>query len=330
MKNKREIGFTTTIPVEVLLAADLTPVDLNNIFIEDPEAHRRIEEAEVRGFPRNTCGWIKGIYAAARDRGLSEVVAVTQGDCSNTHALMEVFEDEGVRIFPFAYPYDRDRDLLGHQIEKMIDHFGTTFDGARKVQQSLAPLRRKLQDMDTETWQGNRVSGQENHFYQVCASDFRGNPETFEQEIDHFLGEMEKREPFPRGPRIAFVGVPPIIQGLYEFIEAQGARVVYNEVQRQFAMPYDTDDLVEQYARYTYPYSVTGRIDDIKTEIARRQITGVIHYAQAFCFRQIEDILFRKHLKVPVLTLEGDKPGILDQRTRIRIEAFLEMLHPVG
>jgi len=31
-------------------------------------------------------------------------------------------------------------------------------------------------------------------------------------------------------------------------------------------------------------------------------------------------------LKVPVLTIEGDRPGNLDQRTRLRIEAFIDML----
>ncbi len=30
------VGLTTTIPVEVVLAAGLTPVDLNNLFIADP------------------------------------------------------------------------------------------------------------------------------------------------------------------------------------------------------------------------------------------------------------------------------------------------------
>ena len=30
------VGFTTTIPVEVVLAAGLIPVDLNNLFIADP------------------------------------------------------------------------------------------------------------------------------------------------------------------------------------------------------------------------------------------------------------------------------------------------------
>ena len=33
-----KVGFTTTIPVEVVLAANLQPVDLNNLFIADPGA----------------------------------------------------------------------------------------------------------------------------------------------------------------------------------------------------------------------------------------------------------------------------------------------------
>lgn len=323
---QKKVGFTTSIPVEVLLAAGRIPVDLNNIFIEDPEAGLRVEEAETRGFPRNTCGWIKGIYAAARARHLSEIVAVTQGDCSNTHALMEVFEEEGVGIFPFAFPYDRDYDLLRLQIQKMIEHFGTAWEDVHKVKVDLDRVRAKIRVIDRETWEGNRVTGQENHIYQVCSSDFRGEPLAYEQDLDRFLLEIHERRPLPDGPRIGFIGVPPITRGIYDFIEEAGARVVFNEVQRQFAMPYDTVDLVEQYLRYTYPYSVFHRIEDVISQIRLRGIQGVIHYVQAFCFRQIEDILFRKKLNVPVLTLEGDKPGPLDQRTRVRIEAFLEML----
>ena len=58
------VGFTTTIPVEVVLAAGLTPVDLNNLFIADPGARALAAEAEASGFPRTICTWIKGIYAA--------------------------------------------------------------------------------------------------------------------------------------------------------------------------------------------------------------------------------------------------------------------------
>ncbi len=324
--SRDRVGFTTSIPVEVLIAADRVPIDLNNIFIEDAEAIRRVEEAEVRGFPRNTCGWIKGIYSAVRTGRIREVIAVTQGDCSNTHALMEVFEEEGVKIFPFAYPYHRDRELLRLQIEKMIDHFGTTWEKVEEVRKNLDRIRRKIRRIDSETWEGNRVTGLENHYYQVCASDFRGDPECYEHDLDSLLEEVRERSPFSEGPRLGFIGVPPILQGVYEFIEEMGGRVVFNEVQRQFSMPYPGNDIVDQYLRYTYPYSVFGRIEDIRSEIERRNIQGIIHYVQAFCFRQIEDMLFRKRLSVPLLTLEGDRPGSLDQRTRIRIEAFLEML----
>ena len=52
----------------------------------------------------------------------------------------------------------------------------------------------------------------------------------------------------------------------------------------------------------------------------------MIHYTQTFCYRQIYDILLRKNLPVPILTLEGDRPGPLDSRTSLRIETFIQML----
>jgi len=57
-----------------------------------------------------------------------------------------------------------------------------------------------------------------------------------------------------------------------------------------------------------------------------RELDGIIHYTQSFCFRGIEDIVIRKELNIPVLTLEGDRPGNLDARTRLRLEAFIDML----
>jgi len=37
-------------------------------------------------------------------------------------------------------------------------------------------------------------------------------------------------------------------------------------------------------------------------------------------------MIIRKKLPLPILTLEGDKPGPLDERTKIRLEGFVEML----
>lgn len=91
-------------------------------------------------------------------------------------------------------------------------------------------------------------------------------------------------------------------------------------------MPNSTEDLVEQYRMYTYPYGVFERLEDIKTQIEKRNIDGVIHYVQSFCYRQIEDMIFREKLNLPFLTIEGDKPGKIDARTKLRIDSFVEML----
>ncbi len=320
------IGFTTTIPLEIPLAAGRRPVDLNNIFITDPDPQSFIEEAEIAGFPRNICGWIKGIYGVTLRQNIPEIIAVTEGDCSNTQALMEVLSLAGVKTIPFSYPYDRAEQSIKLELEKLCRHFGTTIAAAEDVRQRLNVTRLKVQEIDRLTWQENRVTGSENHYFQVCTSDMNGAVDAFEAEIDAFLETARSREPLREDLRLAYIGVPPIFSDIYSVLEELDGRVVFNETQRQFSMPNNSPDLVSQYRDYTYPYDIFTRIADIEKEVARRQVDGIIHYVQSFCFRQIEDMIVRQKLKVPVLTLEGDRPGPMDARTRIRIEGFLEMI----
>jgi benzoyl-CoA reductase/2-hydroxyglutaryl-CoA dehydratase subunit BcrC/BadD/HgdB len=333
-----KIGLTTTVPVEVIYAAGDTPVDLNNIFITSPEAMRRVEEAELAGYPRNVCGWIKGLYTTAlHNPDIQRIVAVTQGDCSNTHALMETWEVEGIEIIPFAFPYDRDPDILRLQMDKLIETLGTTWEDVNLQKKRLDQIRALAWEIDRLTWEENRVSGFENHLYLVSCSDFNGDPDGFTREMEGFIQTAREREPLServcsrsrvkgREIRLGFIGVPPIFPELYEFLEEHGARVVFNEVQRQFAMPFETDDVVEQYRLYTYPYKVFQRIEDIAREAERRQLDGIIHYTQSFCYRQIEDLIIRKKLDYPILTLEGENPTGLDARSKMRVESFLSML----
>lgn len=321
-----KIAITTTVPVEIILAAGYVPVDLNNIFITDQEAMRLVEAAEEAGYPRNLCGWIKGLYSVALEGNFEQVIAVTQGDCSNTHALMETYELAGVETIPFAYPFDRDYDLLRLQMDKLINRLGTDWAAVYRVKKRLSAIRQKVAKLDELTWQDNLVSGFHNHLYQVSCSDFNGSPNEFETDVDCFLKEAKQAAERTEDVRLAYIGVPPIFTDLYGYIEQQGARVVFNEVQRQFAMPFEVEDIVEQYRLYTYPYGVFGRIRDIRTELERRNIDGIVHYVQSFCYRQIEDMIFREKLDIPVLTIEGDKPGKLDARTKLRIDSFLEML----
>jgi benzoyl-CoA reductase/2-hydroxyglutaryl-CoA dehydratase subunit BcrC/BadD/HgdB len=322
----REIGLTTTVPIEIIYAAGCIPLDLNNLFITSPSSEKLILEAERMGFPRNTCSWIKGIWGVVKERGIKEIVAVTQGDCSNTHALIEILQFQGVKVFPFAYPFDRSRELLYAQMEQMRRYFQVSWEDIKRKKEELDEIRALAHEIDRLCYEDNLVSGYEDHLYLVSTSDMKGDPQAFRREMEEFIKKAKTRKPFREDLRLGYVGVPPIFTDLYQKIEALGGRVVYNELQRQFSMPFRTDDIVEQYLLYTYPYSFFYRLEDIKREVKRREIHALIHYVQSFCFRQMQDIILRKELKTPILTLEGDRPGPLDVRTELRLEAFMESL----
>jgi benzoyl-CoA reductase/2-hydroxyglutaryl-CoA dehydratase subunit BcrC/BadD/HgdB len=199
---------------------------------------------------------------------------------------------------------------------------------SEKVRKSLEPCRETLREIDRLTWQENRASGFENHYWLVSSSDFNQDIDKFCADVNRLAFEYRSHPPFPGEElRLAFIGVPPVFaKELYPYLEQNGARVVYNEIQRQFAMLNPVKSLAEQYSLYTYPYSIQGRIDDIKIEVERRQIDGIIHYVQAFCHRGIGDIVLRSNLDLPILTLEGNTDFKLTQHVKTRLEAFTDML----
>lgn len=320
------VGLTSTVPVEIVLAAGCKPLDLNNLFITSRAPEKFIQQAEQAGFAHNICAWIKGIYTTVLEHHIPCVIAVTGGDCSNTTALAEVLEKRGVQVIPFEFPLDRDRELLRRQMEKLSRALGAPWGEVERVRTRLRTIRRKLQKLDRLTYEENRVSGFENHLFLVTSSDFNSDPQTYEKDLDEFLREAAARPRREGTIRLGYLGVPPIFSDLYEFVESVGGSIVFNEVQRQFSMPRLEGDIVDQYLTYTYPYGIRGRLEDIREAIEERRLDGVIHYTQTFCFRQIYDILLRESLPVPVLTIEGDKPGKVDSRTAIRLETFVEML----
>jgi len=323
-----KIGFTTTIPVEIILAAGATPLDLNNIFVTHPDAARLMRRAESDGYPRSLCSWIKGIYGTVMELApVDKLIIVTEGDCSNTTSMLETFQIAGsLPILTFNFPHSRDRARLESEMRRLALDLGTTLEAAERVRLELLPLRKKLRLLDEMTWNAGKVTGAENHLWLVSSSDFCGDPVSFEKKLDEFLKEAEKRPSSESRVRLAFAGVPPIFSDLYQYLALQGAEVMLNEMQRQFSMPYDSPSLVDQYLSYTYPYDVFFRLRDLEMEMEKRRIHGLIHYVQSFCHRGIEDLVLRSKISVPVLTLEGDAPGPLDARTRLRIDTFVEMI----
>jgi benzoyl-CoA reductase/2-hydroxyglutaryl-CoA dehydratase subunit BcrC/BadD/HgdB len=324
--DERIVGITSTIPIEVLFAAGRAPLDLNNVFItsDNPESYVRLAEAE--GFPANVCAWIKGIYGAIKKHQITEVVGVVGGECSSTHALFEILTTLGLTIHRFSYPYDRDPGALEGEIKKLCGDFKTSMAEAEVVKARLDAIRERTREIDELTYRDNTLSGSENHLWLIQTSDLLSDFELYERRAAEFIARAREREPFGESLRLGYVGIPPICSDIYDQVERRGARVVFNEFQRQFSMPHETKSLVEQYRRYTYPYDVFFRIDDIRREIERRRLDGLIHYVQSFCFRGIQDRLLRESMDIPILTMEFDRPGPMDAHSITRLEAFIEMM----
>jgi benzoyl-CoA reductase/2-hydroxyglutaryl-CoA dehydratase subunit BcrC/BadD/HgdB len=324
----KKIGITTTVPIEVLLAAGYSPVDLNNVLINDKSPERLVNIAERAGFPLNCCSWIKGIYGVCMDYRIENVLCVTTGDCSNTIMLMEVLRLKGLKVIPFAYPDKPDIQKMQQTLEALAEALGTSLGAAEKVRDKLEPARNLALKLDELTWKERLITGGENHLWLVSTSDFNQDQQKYEQELQELIDQCQQRPPYPREElRLGYIGVPSVYgKELYAYLEAQGARVIFNETQRQFAMPQPGNSLAEQYSNYTYPYSIHERVKDITTEISRRRLDGIIHYVQAFCHRGIGDIIFRNSLKLPILTLEGNDDFFLTNHVKTRVEAFLDML----
>lgn len=323
----KRIGFTTTIPVETILAAGHIPVDLNNIFITSDSPQAFIDKAEEDGLPRSTCSWIKGIYTAVMEKSVDEVIAVTEGDCSNTHALIELFRAEGIPVHTFAYPYGiKDKyPVMKKEIETLAKSLGTSLQEAIKIADQITPVREKLRQLDQATIEG-KINGFDNHLWLVSSTDFNSDIIQFETDLDRILAKSQKQTPISKDIRFGCIGVPPIFSNMFQFIEEKNAQVVFNEIQRQFSIPSTAKDYVQRYIDYTYPYDIFYRIQDMKKQISSRKIDGIIHYVQSFCYRQIQDVIIKRELGVPVMTIEGNDPGDVDARTKIRIESFIEML----
>ena len=129
----KKIGITTTVPIEILLAAGYQPVDLNNVFITDPNPERLVNIAERAGFPLNCCSWIKGIYGVCIDYGIDTVLCVTTGDCSNTIMLMEVLKLKGLKVIPFAYPDKPDTHQMQYALLALAEAMDSSMDAITPI-----------------------------------------------------------------------------------------------------------------------------------------------------------------------------------------------------
>ncbi len=330
MKHQKfsRVGITTTVPSEILYAAGCTPVDMNNLFITSEKYDTYIERAERDGFPKSMCAWIKGIYGAVLEHEIDTLIGVVEGDCSNTKVLLEVLKRRGVEMIPFGFSHSKNLNQMQKEIESLQSLFGVDDKAVEACRQALGRVRELGCKLDALTYESNQATGFENHLFLVSFSDFMGSPNAYQTMLEEKIDEIGKRPPMSQDVRLGYIGVPPMQGDLYDFLESQGARVVYNEVQREFMFPRWklSQNVSQQYLDYTYPYDLTTRIGEIKEQVQSRRLDAIIHYTQAFCHKAAEDIVIKSELDIPVLQIEGDRLNVLDARTRLRLEAFVDMI----
>lgn len=324
----KKIGITTTVPIEIVFCAGFVPIDLNNIFVTAENNGRYIELAEKDGFPKSMCAWIKGLYGVCMEHQINELIGVIEGDCSNSKSLIELWKEKGKKIHPFSFPYSQKKDELEKSFSDLMDQFQVDLNQVEDKRIELNQIRRLIQEIDRLTFEEEKVSGFENHLYQVSCSDFQGDPKAFAVMIERVLEEMKDRKANPKKLRLGYIGVPPMTVDLYDYVESFDARIIYNEVQREFTFPRASHaaSVIDQYLDYTYPYGNLFRLEEIKKQIKKRKLDGIIHYTQAFCHRALDDIIIKSNIDIPILHIEGDQISTLDARTKLRIEAFIDML----
>lgn len=320
------IGITTTVPIEPVFASGNVPYDLNNVFISAKNPAKYIEFAEEAGYPSTVCSWIKGLYSVAIQENMDLVVGVVRGDCSNTDSLLETLENNKIKTYPFSYPYPKNNRSLNTEIEKFMHFLKVTNSQINQILPKIELARRLAWKIDELTYMENKIHSEENHIYLVSTSDFNSDLDLYIKNAKNLIETTKERDPINHSIRLGYIGVPPIFLDIYKFLEKNMAYVVFNEVQRQFSMPYPDLNWIDRYLEYTYPYSIFDRIKDIKKEIKKRNIDGLIHYVQSFCHRQITNMVIKENIDIPILTVEGNQPINLDERTKIRLESFIDML----
>lgn len=326
-RRRGRVGFFATVPVEIVLAAQMVPQDINNLFITNSDPARLLRAADEAGVPRNLCAWTRGLYGATVANNLETIIVVPCGDCTNNVTMAELLERMGTRVIRFNYPVPGadERFHLEREMAGLAHQLGTNMEAAEAVFEELRPLRQMLRQVDVGCVGGSRLPAARARLLLLESTDFGGNPELFARRLERGLAEAE---PPVAGatPRIAVFGIPTILGNLAETLEVMGAKVVLWETERDFAMVEPTASLLEQYLNYAYPRGLEARLEKFLPLLAARGVDAVLVNAQAFCHHNLELKRVEQALSgYPTLVLESDAPAGVSARDRVRLEGFLAL-----
>jgi len=219
-----------------------------------------LERAEVRASPLDL-RLDQGHLRRGQGGRVDAVVGVMAGDCSNTQALLEICSSR-VGDHPLLLSYDRSRRPCARD--------RTPVPEGRDDARAAEPRR-----------PGSTPRGRARPRWTGCAGKRTGSPAS--RASLPGVGERLRGDPRPTDARSRPSSPRPGAarastsrfawgtsafrhhRGLYDFLESCGARVVFNETQRQFSLPYPDASLVEATCASPTP-TTCSRIADIRRE----------------------------------------------------------------
>ncbi|HID71429.1 MAG TPA: 2-hydroxyacyl-CoA dehydratase [Thermoplasmata archaeon] len=310
-----KVGITALVPPEIIYGCGWSVEDLNN---KIPFTQRRPKT--------KLCAWaaLWREMVLSSEFDINKLVVVAGGDCLNTVVEGQKIEMAGFKTHYFFYPFHKEKGFFSNELQKLIEFLGglkdiTMFERIHRIKEYglLLDRLRVERQLPAETFR-----------YLISFSDLRGDPIQFEKELLSFLKKIEKMESEEGKIRLALVGVPPINHDFHEACKELGFQVVFDELPYEFlrARGKTHEEIVNSYINYSFARPFRHRLKVIKNELKKREVDCVVHYTQYACHHILEDEILRETLDYPILTVQGDLPGRVSEQTKLRLEAFAEVL----
>jgi len=308
-----KVGITAIVPPEIIYSTGHISLDLNN-FVPQSNTH-----------PKNKlCAWT-GVWREmilGNKIEIDKLIVVAGGDCQNSLVDAEKIElKKKIPTHYFFYQFG-DKKHFENEIKKLINFLGGHVN--KNILREVYQIKKLAKKVD-ELCYKDKINGKDAFYVTISASDLKGNPNLYKNEIYNILNKDENIE---YKYRIAMIGIPPIFSDFYEYLNEINVHCVYNELAYEFVRMGGNSlkSIINSYSTYSFANHINKRIKIIKRELKRRKIDGVIHYTQMNCHHKLEDEILREFIDYPILTIEGDLPQKTPEQIKLRIEAFIELL----
>ncbi|MEM3342074.1 MAG: 2-hydroxyacyl-CoA dehydratase family protein [Thermoplasmata archaeon] len=322
LSDSKRIGITALVPPEIIYGCGHVPVDLNNLVVKNREV---VPEERLCAW---AAGWRNIVLEGIAD--VDAVVVVAGGDCHNSLVEGQKLEMEGIPVHYYSYPFDGSAEKMYEENLNLVRFLGGIIKP--NAMKDIVRIKKKVKEIDNLRCEGVIESSRAFELM-VSSSDMGSDLQAFEQRVDALLDEAkrvsggEERATKKAFIRAALLGVPPIFPDFHKKCHELGIQIVFDEMPFEFVRlsGHDIRSLSESYASYSFALPLKERFLMLKKHLNDRNAEAIIHYTQYACHHVLEDSMIRKVFEIPVLTLQGDLPGITPEAVLLRLESLAQL-----